>query len=473
MAENVEFEFPFPEADPASTHWPVDQEPINLLALIPGDQPPMQEEVIAALRDHLAHQFAVLEELEPQSPDILWSFLARLGDLEIPVMLWLQPALPVPQGELSDEAAESCRWALGIETMLEPADPLSGYITLMRSLAGALSDSPAVLDINTTRIHTRAILDELFIDAAPSNMSQATRMPALIEPPAEDLWTIHAVYAEVDSARNGTSTVWLHTHGLSRCGLPELEMLDVPMEHLSRAGELLNSIAGMVLEVPPPPPGEPYIVGEGLAVTFQPWQEVVAQIDPQSPGGPRDRQDEDGQNMHVGVRAVVCSTKQACTWPREVIERLAEDDAMLYRTRRTTERQSQLARLRWDQLAMAFAAAKKVGLIGGSSPRAGFFIKAGFIIDGASGEQEREHLWFEPQAFTGEHVDATLINQPVRIAAMKRGDDVRIGRNGISDWQVQFATGSFGPDDIGQLWKAIDAMKASSSEHTASRTPEG
>src|SRR5262245_18083674 len=119
---------------------------------------------------------------------------------------------------------------------------MAGYSAKMRLLTGSFDDIPAVLDNNCTRWHPGETIRRDFIDNA-------------VEPPVDVLWVIHAV---TPAAEGGA---WLHTHGLWRCGVPELEMLDVPARDASRAAELLSAIASRLLEEPLPAPGEPFRVG--------------------------------------------------------------------------------------------------------------------------------------------------------------------------------------------------------------------
>ncbi len=461
MEEDIELKFPLDD-DGARTDsaWPLEQEPTDLLVLWPGgDDAPTQTEVLAALRTHLGDGLEILEEVEPPSPDVQWAIAARFAGHSVPLVIWTQPAAPVPEGELGDPAAETCRWVIGFESLLVRSDPLSSYMFLMKILASAFAQAPAILDLNSTMVLSREHLDEAYGESGGAS----------IEPAADELWMIHAVHApeEGRDPNEPSGVVWLHTHGLWRCGLPELEMLEVPAANASTAAELLNDVAALMFEFPPPAPGEPYAVGDELDVTFQPWQEVVRTMDSSVPGGHDDRQGIAEENPHVGVRAVVCgaamrgSFRQVWTWPREVVERLESDDATIYMTQRATRRQARMARMRWGEFATAFVAAQKAALIDVENPSAVFLLKAGFPVDEEMGSDgsAKEHLWFEAHRFNGDGADATLINQPVSVGTLKRGDRVHVRRDEISDWQVQTVAGSFGPQDVSELWRAIDSLR--------------
>lgn len=434
-----------------------EQEPTTLIALWPDDQPPMVTEITAAIAGVLAEEMNVMGEIDPEEEDgdVQWIVIVELPGMPHPVMLWTEPADPAPPEGVDPAEAARCRWIVGAETLLGTDDPLSCHTFLMQCLAAGLPDVPAILDANTTLWHGREELETIFLNEQ-------------VEPPADGLWIIHAVGRE-SAEREQDQVVWLHTHGLWRCGLPELEMLEVPRSHVDLAATLLNEIASLMFDYPPPPPGEPFEIGAGVSVTLQPWEVFTKTMDAQLPGGMHDRQGEHN-GVHTGVRAVVCDTEQrgqfarAWIWPERAIEAMSRDEVTLYRTRRATERQAKLARARWDQFATAYSSAHRALIDDRDEPQAIFLIKAGFQYDGAEHENDREHLWFEVRGFHNGGADAVLVNQPQNIARLQRGDAERIKPEQVSDWQVQTPRGIFGPDDIDAMWQTLDELKQS---HTA------
>jgi uncharacterized protein YegJ (DUF2314 family) len=172
---------------------------------------------------------------------------------------------------------------------------------------------------------------------------------------------------------------------------------------------------------------------------------------------------ENGDNAHIGARAVICAVPGAeCAggtwvWPREVTEMLMRDEAGVYMTRRATERQAKLARTTWGQLATAFASVNHLPPRADGSPHIVFGIKAGFTEDDDG--TSREHLWFEIRCFDADRVDGELVNHPLAVRRLNKGDRVWIDREHVSDWMVMMADGSFGPNDLASLWRAIDELK--------------
>ncbi|MBQ5513233.1 MAG: DUF4026 domain-containing protein, partial [Bacteroidales bacterium] len=60
-----------------------------------------------------------------------------------------------------------------------------------------------------------------------------------VAPSPDYMFTIHAV----NDSEEGTDSVWLHTHGLTRCGTIELEILGADLDNWQELGNALNQIA--------------------------------------------------------------------------------------------------------------------------------------------------------------------------------------------------------------------------------------
>ncbi|MHC4448283.1 MAG: DUF4026 domain-containing protein, partial [Planctomycetota bacterium] len=419
-----------------------EQEPTNLLVLWPPEQVPSASDVHEALARVIGPDLRTYHGPAPDDPDVQWSTLVEIADGRR-LILWSEPAQPIAARELDDRLAHACRWVVGVQALLDPEDPLTSFLNLLRLLAGAFPDAPAVLDVNTTRWHRRPALDELLADDS-------------IESPADTLWLIHVVQAKRNDPPEQT-VAWLHTHGLWRCGRPELEMLDVPADEAAVAAELLSGIADLLLDDTLPPPGAPFEIGDKLEVTFQPLMQMIDGLDPQALGSTADRQDDEA---HGGVRAVICdapsdgSKQPRSTWPEAVARRLRRGEALLYCTARATQRQAKIARKTWPQLAEAFALA--------SEPTDGPHLAAGWSLlikapigGTADARTPREHLWFDARRFEADRAEAALLNRPRSTAGVEPADLIWIDRDGVSDWYVKAPFGSFGPDDAAALSEAI------------------
>lgn len=445
-----------PPPDPGDPWALPEPEPTNLLALWPDDRAPTRSEIVAALQATW-DEVKVIEDIDPDDPDVPWASAIDAPMLHQPAILWCEPARPLPAGELDDSVAEACPWAIGLETMLDADDPVSSYRDLVRLLATTFPDSPGILDVNSTSWLKRQALDARFVaDGA--------------EPPADALWIIHAVSAEQTSATPGA--VWLHTHGLWRCGRPELEMLEVEPAFVASAARLVNEVAERLLDVEPPPPAAPLDVGEQLSVTLHPWHTIIDQLAAGAPGGLADREDIQDGNVHQGVRAVVCGDhphggpRKQWSWPKDVLQRLDRDEAVLFKTRRATDRMARQARHTWGELATAFVKLQPFLPSATERPRAVVLVKVAFQYeDEPSEDAPAEHLWFEALRFEREVAEGKLLNDPIHVPSLKREQVCTLARDHLTDWLVQTEQGHFGPGDLDGLWRAVDTL-ATSTEHS-------
>jgi len=427
-------------------------EPTNFIAFWPYSEAPTQTEVLAALADGQPDGIEIIEEVDiEERGDMPWAVVIRAASAPNNAVVWIEPSRPNAD---DDPAIRDCPWAIGIETLLDEEDPMSSFVESLRWLAGALPDTPAILDVNTTTWHSRETLNDVFLSDEG------------IEPPASALWVIHVVAA--DETDRDTGTVWLHTHGLWRCGVAELEMLEVPADAANDAALLLNRVAALLLENAIPPPGAPFEIGTDLRVTFQPWQTVVPYLGEDIPGNAADREETD-DNAHTGIRAVLCAEtprgqfRRLWVWPEDVVDRLMRDEAVVYVTHRETERQARMARATWPQLATAFASLGEIVRRTDDERRIVFLLKSGYAPSEGQ-DVDREHLWFEVQDIQGDTATACLINEPILIRDMQPGDVTTLERGRISDWCVMTSGRSFQPDDVHQLWRVVDQLRAEQTE---------
>ena len=213
------------------------QEPVNLLAPVPGADAPSLDTVARALATALGESIDVAEREVEEGTGLAWLALVEVPGLPGPIALWVERlAAPI----------ETCTWAVGIETLLHPDDPLTHFLNLLRLLGAALPIAPCVIDVNTGLHHPQEMLHELAGGG--------------VDPPEDVLWVIHAV--GTDEERADDAVVWLHTHGMWRCGRPEFEIVDVPESWAGAAAALLNAVAALSLEGP--------LAGAGIAAGDRP-----------------------------------------------------------------------------------------------------------------------------------------------------------------------------------------------------------
>jgi len=445
--------YPFEPAAEAADPWLIDEpEPSDLVAPWPGEAAPTLTEIQALVEQATGEPLEVLGEMPGDDPDIQWNAVVRLPGHELPVIVWVEPnqAAASEDPELPPGIA-ACRWIVGAETVLDVEDPIASYATVVRTLASAIEDAPALLDVNTTRWFTRRELEEFFL----SND---------LEPPAELLWIIHAV----QDGDGADGAVWLHTHGLWRCARPELEMLEVEADAMSVAGEFLNGLAELVLEEGLPAPGEAFGPGVGLEIAVQPWEEVAKYLDDRTPGSTASRREMDDAHeaAHTGVRAAVCAAtpqgtlRQIWTAPHDVLRKIRDDGAIVYRTERASSRHAALAQATWPEFAMGFATLKAADRLDYERGGAAFIVKVALEReDDEEGRTEREHVWYEVKRIDGDRFTGTLLSQPVLVEGYAKGDEGAFERADITDWAVATPMGMFEPGRHAGLDDAVEKLR--------------
>lgn len=322
---------------------------------------------------------------------------------------------------------------LAIEHTTELGDALlESYREQLRVLHDIAPDALAVHDRSSFQWRARSWwLDVL-----------ATRTP----PAPACLFGVHAV-------RDG-DVAWLHTHGLDRCGIVELELLAVPTDAARDVAALLHHAALYLLDMGCTEPGEAFTVGRDLEICWQPWELATAQLPAGALGG-RDDRDPD----HSGARGILSLPGETWRSAAELAPALA-DEPLFWVSSSETERMAMLAIERFPmfrELVQRFAADEDWD----------FLAKIGYRVDADDDEAEAEagdpdeadrpseHMWFRVHAIDGTQIDATLLNQPYQIARMRAGDRGRHAADQLSDWSVGSPFGSVGPDRVGLVFERL------------------
>lgn len=203
-------------------------------------------------------------------------------EFQLPELYRCQHLFP----DVDAEAIERARIGLSVE-MEFGADPLASYHLQLRLICSLVPELLAVIDDSSEKI----LSGRWVTLAARSQVAPAPRY----------LYTAQAVSGDEDC-------VWLHTHGLNRCGCPELEVLNSTKETYQTHYNVLETLANRLLdEEELPGCGEPYFLAYvtqdiPLVVTLIPWEEAVEYYPDHMPGGKEDRSgghDEDSCAIFV------------------------------------------------------------------------------------------------------------------------------------------------------------------------------
>lgn len=341
-------------------------------------------------------------------------------DFTVPELYRCQHLFP----DVDAKAIQAAQFGLAV--VLEFGEnPLASYHLQLKLIYALLPDVIAVLDDSSEKI----LSGRWVILAAQSSVPPAPRY----------LFTAQAVSGDDDC-------VWLHTHGLNRCGLPELEVLNSNKETYQTHYNTLETLACRLLEAENIPEcGEPFFLayvtqGVPLVVTLIDWEEAVSCYPPDMLGGKNDR--EHGHNEDTCAVFVYPSQKsieERNFSSLAVYDELLQGNPIYMLTTSETRRMKALAAERIGFLFQAF-----------SDKKNHLLVKLGLLVDEAyrSESNEREHIWFEVTDIKDGQITAKLTQEPYYIAGLHEGHVGTYGAEDVTDWLIFTPERRLTPDDV-------------------------
>lgn len=393
------------------TPWQLAQPlPTDIRSVVHCDEQPTIDRVGKALAIFVGEAIDA-EEIEPPDDDVLWALRVRVNGLPTDIVVWLE--------QLNDASREASQvdegWILAAQTVLSTEDPLTHFSNLMRLFANANLSVESICDIPTGRWFPRKVLDELFD-------------PAGAEPPEEILWITRVVESQ-DDAELEERSVWVTTHGLTRCGRVELEMLGVPAELTPEAAHIVDSLAALTLESPMPPASQVMTLGPDILVSLMKCEEAVCMLDENSPGI---------AERHLPSVAIV-SPECSSVCPYEALSRVRAGDTAVAKTSRSTRRQAAIAGDSWS---LFLEAAQQIG----ENEHAACMVQ----VPWTNSEEEDspcEYLWFRVTKVDPPNIVGKLAHKPKYALSLSEGHQETLGVNDITDWIVITPVGPMGPGD--------------------------
>ncbi len=425
-----------------------------LIAYWPWPEPPDRQALQTELAQH--GQVKVLDLADARAgapppradelPDPDWLLALDHPPASAPVFVWVgavtKPSFVVGADVLDGTARErtrygEARWQVSIQHALELHDPTASYRFLLQLALQLVPELPALYDPHAMVLRPGAAVERLCRSRTP--------------PPADTLYRTHAVVATMEEeCGTPTSPVWVHTHGLARTGLPDLELLDVPPHCLTAAAKLVNLLAACCI-------GEPETLREGMSVevvrghpvSVRSLAEVAARLRADQAGS---LQDDARSPDHLGYRMAVVDPDAPARTPIGCLEALAAGATVAGGSRLETRRRAERARDAWPAFGMAFARHR-------TDADYEFIVQLGHPVAGAPpvpgglpliGDhvEEREHLWFQVLAIAPDRVRARLLDEPLAVPALRPGDVAWHDLDLLSDWTVGRPEGPLRPQDV-------------------------
>ena len=259
---------------------------------------------------------------------------------------------------------------------------------------------------------------------------------------SEDLYTIQAIYE-----KNGE--VWLHTHGLNRCGITELEVLGSNKENYNNHYHLINTYASFLInkfEEKFNPRERSAYIGvlkdrRPVVVISLSWTEALSYYKKITVGNLNDRKDS-----HNGFSSVIFLYKSEKDEQRNKLSKISDydslwgDNPIFFISNAETDRMREVARERIGYVLDEF----KKG-------ECEVILKIGLPVKEEYGGFE--HIWFELLEVKGEKFKCRLTQEPYNVENMHTGDIDWYTVDDITDWIIYTKEFTITPNNVYILMK--------------------
>lgn len=303
---------------------------------------------------------------------------------------------------------------------------LESYHTQLKIISQLLPDCLAVLDHSSEKV-----LSGKWIQLAAKSS---------VPPSPRYIFTVQAVSGDTDE-------VWLHSHGMNRCGLPELEILNSTKDMFNDHYNIIEIMAKRLLESgKPPKEKEPMylaMVADGipLMATVVYWKEAVRKYPANILGGASDRKEGHNENTDVifcypNPKAI--KKKQYCEV--SVYDEYLNKNPIYMLTNQETERMRRLAAERLEYMLKMFGR-KNISIL----------VKVGLETDEEYKKEQGngyEHIWFDLKEKHADTFSAELTQEPYYIKNLHEGAVMTFPYSQITDWIIFTPDGRVTPDDV-------------------------
>ncbi len=230
-----------------------EQPPAVLLAFLPEDCEPTADGVFSSVERQFEQELSGYEVQETSVPGATWEVEIRVKSGAV-YIIWMG-SFDNTQFENVDHRFVT----LGEDKKLKKSSRVLGLATLMRDdYLGRLKDCYRLLSVAAPEAVAFADLGTSIIRGArwARDMAFSCALPSI-----SLLCNIHRV-------KDGEGKIWLHTHGLRRCAIPEIEIFEANDESVEECSSLVERVVRRFLDLGLPPEDEAFAVGKGLEVIW-------------------------------------------------------------------------------------------------------------------------------------------------------------------------------------------------------------
>ena len=251
-----------------------------------------------------------------------------------------------------------------------------------------------------------------------------------VTPGADDLYSVQAV-----QDKNGE--VWLHTHGLCRCGITELEILQSNNESYNYHYNIITTFASYLIDKKEEFRGSAYIGmlsnKQPIVVTCESWTKGLKEYKNLELGNVKDR--KKGHNSKTSIIFIYKNQEDEKNKRLTKVPEFNElwgDNPIFFISNEETARMKALAMERFD--IVKEEANKTENKI---------CIKIGLPV---GGDNEFEHIWFELIEFEEDRFKAKLLQKPYNVK-MREGTEDWYTVDDVTDWVIYTSDFAINPSN--------------------------
>ncbi len=325
----------------------------------------------------------------------------------------------------------------GLSIEIEYTDEyLASYHDQLKLIECFVPDKLAVMDIPSEKM-----LSGKWVSlAADSN----------VPPSPKYLFSVQAISGEEDD-----DEIWLHSHGLKRCGLPDLEILGSSRDMYSTHYSIIETVAVRMIENEEAPNlYEPIFLAwltdeAALVATLVTWETGLKYYPDVKLGTVEDRDEYHSEGTTViMVYPGPDDADEEKPDKVQIFDEYLLDNPMFMISSSETARMRNMACERIEYMKKAFEMHEEDNHI---LLKIGLHVDKEFLDPEEPPENQREHIWFElmdiKNAGGEDRFVCKLTQEPYYVKSMKTGSIGEYDISDITDWIIITKERHYSPDD--------------------------
>jgi uncharacterized protein YegJ (DUF2314 family) len=306
--------------------------------------------------------------------------------------------------------------------------PVVGLHLQIKVMSCLVQDIGVCVDFNTERL----------LSGVWCELQARTNTP----PSLKYLYTVQAVGSDTNDNK-----VWLHTHGLNRCGFIEYEIMDTDIESCNDHAMLLSNFCDWVISNPKPiEEYQPIVIGRDsdgndVVLTWMNWATANKKYDKMLIGGANYR--DVAHSRWIGTIYKLENAQSTELLP------ISSLDIDKYRT-------SMMILPEQENVRISTLAKERLNFLRNWSALSSAKAKVKIALEIPKELQEKvgckfEHIWATLHKLDKTELYCEILDYPRCLKDIHQGDKVKISLNNLSDWYLEVDNMQITPDTVYQL----------------------